>query len=144
MFKLFLTLFLYNSLKKISLINKLSLDDYVPDNIDKTIIKSINNNRWANMIALNTNRTIINPNRGGYDERFNDTEIDKDLEKIINHFNKQKLLKTFEDDNLSLDDKINIIKKDETLSPIKIKKGGLFNDWNFNFDDYEFKFNMLF
>jgi len=143
MFRIFLSLFLYHGIKKFNLINKLALDDYIPDNIDNTIIKSINN-RWANMIALNTNKSIINPNRAGYDERFNDTEIDKDLEKIINHFNKQKLLKTFEDDNLNLNEKLNIIKKDETLSPIKIKNGGLFNDWDFDFDKYEFKFDMLF
>jgi len=143
MFRIFLSLFICHKLKKNNIVNNLCLDDYIPDNINKTINKNLNNN-WLNIIALNTNKTIVSSNSRGYDQRFNNTESNRDLEKIINNLNKHNLLKILEDSNINIEDKLNIIKKDETYSSIKIENGGLFDDWNFDFDNHKFKFDLLF
>jgi len=146
MFKIFLSLFLYCKFNRIQLINYLCLDDYIPKNNDtlndNNIPKTINNNRFGNLILLNTNKTYIRPNKIGYDERFNDKEV-YDLEKIIINFNKYKLLNILEDTTINVYNKLDIINNDDDLSklnkdssynPIKIKNGGLFNDWNIDFN----------
>ena len=158
MFKIFLSLFLYCKINRIQLINHLCLDDYIPKNNDtlndnnilnannmmedNNIPKSINNNRFGNLILLNTNKTYIRTNKLGYDERFNDTEV-YDLENIIINFNKYKLLNILEDTTINVYNKLDIINNDDDLSklnkdssysPIKIKNGGLFNDWNIEFN----------
>ena len=159
MFKILLSLFLYHKLNKVYLINHLCLDDYIPKNNDtlndnnrlnnnnniledNNIPKNTNNNRFGNLILLNTNKTYIRINKIGYDERFNDKEA-YDLEKIIINFNKYKLLNILEDTTINVYNKLDIINNDDDLSKlikdssyssIKIKNGGLFNDWNIEFN----------
>jgi hypothetical protein len=148
MFKIFLTLFLYCKFNRIQLINHLCLDDYIPKNNgmpdDDNIPKRTNNIRFSNLILLNTNKTEIRSNKLGYDERFNDIEVN-DLKKITINYNKYKLLNILEDNDINIynkldiinnDDDLNTINKDLSYNPIKIKNGGLLNDWyiDFNYD----------
>jgi hypothetical protein len=122
MIKIFLSIFLYNGLKKINLFNNLSLDDTSYDD------------RWTTMIQLNTNKTITRPINPGFDERFNKNEF-YNLEKIMNNLNRYKLLKKL-NYNISIYNKLESIDTNNGHSTIKINNGGLMNDWDLTFEDF--------
>jgi len=91
---------------------------------------------------LSENINIINldkPNRysdGGFDYRYNITEnVDDELIYNISHFfYKQKILKTLQDNTVSINTKLeHIYKYDSENNPsicgVNLEAGGLWNDW---------------
>jgi len=73
----------------------------------------------------------------GYNEAyFNHPDDSREkLEKIYINYEKYKLLKTLESNNLSVYDKIELIKKNDLLkkqSSPNLLAGGLLEDWNFD------------
>lgn len=73
----------------------------------------------------------------GYNEAYFNHPDDsrENLEKIYINHEKYKLLKTLESNNLSVYDKIKLIKKNYLLPEERYSNllaGGLMNDWNFD------------
>ena len=93
---------------------------------------------------FNTNKNTTSKlstifNKSGYDNRYNDTNINNDVMFNINKWNKQlKLLKKLENKNISNIVKLDLIDeyKKELPSPIipNIYAGGLFNEWHNEMD----------
>ena len=90
-----------------------------------------------NLLILLNLFTIFNSQQlnSGLDNRFtnNESEIELELERINNYFEKQKIIKTLENPNVSQIYKIELINNyliEDTLTP-NISKGGLYDDFQF-------------
>lgn len=92
--------------------------------------KKLFNNPKNNNICGNTNNNIKYGNHLIYDNS-NDTLI---LSKIYDNSNKLKLLNNLLYSNITNNEKINLINKnnilDNDIKGINILNGGLFNEWN--------------
>ena len=77
---------------------------------------------------FNTNKILKkykNPDEG-MDHRMNDTETNIDFKDM---FAKQKLLKLLEDPYVSIQNKLDLLNKNNSIIGINIYAGGLYNDW---------------
>jgi len=73
----------------------------------------------------------------GYDERYiyhpNDFNDNVSIEEIIKQKMIQKDIHLLHSKNISIDDKLHFINNNGVPSPIKIKNGGLLDDFLFDF-----------
>jgi len=70
----------------------------------------------------------------GNDERYSKNETDtKEINKIIENFHKKKLLNILQDDKVSINTKLDLL-KDNNIKPANLKSGGLMDDFNFKID----------
>ena len=73
----------------------------------------------------------------GYDERYpiNETDTEENLKFYkIKEFHKKKiLLDTLQNNSISINTKLNLL-KDNSIKPSNIKAGGLFKDFDFKLD----------
>jgi hypothetical protein len=72
----------------------------------------------------------------GNDERYsvekNETEIKMQLHNLQKIFEKKRLLKIIQDNNVSINTKIELL-KDNSVKASNLKAGGLFNEFDFYF-----------
>jgi hypothetical protein len=66
-----------------------------------------------------------NPDEG-MDHRMNDTETNINFKDI---YEKQKLLKLLENPYVSIQNKLDLLNKNNSVTGINIHAGGLYNDW---------------
>ena len=66
-----------------------------------------------------------NPNEG-MDHRMNDTETNINFKDM---FAKQELLKLLENPYVSIQNKLDLLNKNNSITGINIHAGGLYNDW---------------
>ena len=71
----------------------------------------------------------------GNDERYpvNETINHVELNNIYRNYENKKLLDILENDKISINTKLNLL-KDNSIKPINLKSGGLMNDFNFTLD----------
>lgn len=86
---------------------------------------------------MNTSiRPELEIDRQGLDERFPEKENKrKEIHKILKNYEKIELLKKLQS-NISIQDKLDIIEKNDYSSTYKstnMKGGGLLNEWDFDF-----------
>ena len=77
---------------------------------------------------FNTNKILKkykNPNEG-MDHRINDTETNINFKDM---FAKQELLKLLENPYVSIQNKLDLLNKNNSITGINIHAGGLYNDW---------------
>ena len=87
----------------------------------------------------NLNTYLHAKKSSGNDERYtfekNETEIKIQLNNLRQNFEKKILLDILQDNNVSINTKIELLKeKDNSIKPSNVKSGGLFKDFDFDFD----------
>jgi len=97
---------------------------------------------YAYSYILKTNK-IIEP-RDGCDERYPiKPDNSLELKNIIDNYRKYELLNKLTSNQISKIDKLNLIERNliesnlierNQIKPLNITNGGLFDDFNFNFD----------
>lgn len=89
-------------------------------------------------ILLKYNNGIVDKKYSGCDCRFgNETETETELlYNITRNFHKMTLLRYLESPDISLNDKIETIRRNQesTKIGINLKAGGLFKDWGFELE----------
>jgi hypothetical protein len=89
--------------------------------------KTLNNEIGLKFPAFYTNNT-----NAGWDNRYNESEVDHDLiERIRENFEKYETLKYLENDRISILDKLQKI-GESGINPPNLNAGGLMKDWYFN------------
>lgn len=89
-----------------------------------------------NTLVLNRSNTYLNSKKtSGNDERhkINETEIQIQLYNLRQNFEKKSILDILESKNISINIKLDLL-KDNSFKPPNLKSGGLFNDFDFDFD----------
>lgn len=102
---------------------------------------NINNNQInQNLDNLNTFQkieNIINNTNSGNDKRYpeqeNENEYNKDIHKLQLLYKKKQILDILQDEKVSINTKLNLI-KDDNIKPVNLYAGGLMNDFDFDFD----------
>lgn len=93
-------------------------------------------NTFTNSDKYMLQKKIIVHNNSGYDERFPNITNDYNIEQVLKikqYFEKKKLLKILQDENVSIITKIAYL-KDNSITPNNIVSGGLLKD--FDFEDF--------
>ena len=92
---------------------------------------------FITLFVMNTSiRPELEIDSQGLDERFPEKENKrKEIHKILKNYEKIELLKKLQS-NISIQDKLDIIEKNDYSSTYKstnMKGGGLLNEWDFDF-----------
>jgi hypothetical protein len=90
-----------------------------------------------NILFSKKTNTYLNAKvSSGNDERYsvekNETEIKMQLHNLQKNFEKKRLLEILQDNNVSINTKIELL-KDNSVKASNLKAGGLFNEFDFNF-----------
>lgn len=74
--------------------------------------------------------------RDGYNFKPNDIDESNELNKIIKNFKNKDLINRLRSDNLSTEDKLDLIEKYDIFNKkyVNLFEGGLMDDFNFDFD----------
>ena len=91
-----------------------------------------------NILFPNNLNTYLNDKTSsGNDERYetkiNETDIKMQLYNLQQNFEKKRLLDILQDDKVSINTKIKLLKDNSVKAP-NLKAGGLFNLFDFDFD----------
>jgi len=89
------------------------------------------------LLHKKTNTYLNAKTSSGNDERYeskiNETEIKMQLYNLHQIFEKKRLLDILQDNNVSINTKIELL-KDNSIKAPNLKAGGLLNDFDFDFD----------
>lgn len=81
--------------------------------------------------TLKNKNYYTNNTNAGWDNRYNESEVDHDLlERLKENLKKYKTLKYLENDRVSILDKVRKI-GESGINPPNLKAGGLMKDWDF-------------
>jgi hypothetical protein len=89
-----------------------------------------------NILVSKSSNTYLNSKKtSGNDERYkiNETEIDIQIYNLRQNFEKKSILDILQSKNISINIKLDVL-KDNSFKPPNLKSGGLFNDFDFEFD----------
>ena len=100
-----------------------------------------NNDKRNSNLFLKSSNTLNNKDLNfkltGIDERYiyckNETNKAETLYKIIENFEKKKILNTLENNNISINTKLKLL-EDNSIKPLNLKAGGLMQDFDFTID----------
>jgi hypothetical protein len=88
------------------------------------------NNLFSKNLNTNLNAKISSGNDERYPAEKNETEIKIQLYNLKKIFEKKRLLDILQDNNVSVNNKIALL-KDNSIKAPNLKAGGLFNDFDF-------------